>query len=84
MQGDTLNDLLEIYIEGPTLSSFCPDHAIKLWWSNCSTTRRVNQEYRPQNSESSDPTQEEEKEEKSTLELWDEWLDESDSGEELY
>jgi len=61
MQGDTLNHLLEIYVEGPTLSPFCPDHAIELWWSNCSTTRRVNQqakeEYRPQNP---DPTQQQE------------------------
>jgi len=44
MQGDTRNDLLEIYVEGPTLSPFCPDHAIELWWSDCSTTRSVNQQ----------------------------------------
>ena len=63
--------------------SFCPDHAIELWWSDCSTTRRVNQqpkkEYRPQNP---DPTQEEQ-EEQLTLGLWDEWwFHESDSGKE--
>ena len=75
MQGDTLNDLLEIYVEGSTLSFFCPDHAMELWWSDCSTTRRVNQqirkEYRLRNSESSDPTQEESETEELTLELWD-------------
>ena len=48
MQGNTLNDLLEIYVEGPTLSSFCPDCAVELWWSDCSTTRRVNQQPRKQ------------------------------------
>ena len=35
LDNDTLNDLLEIYIEGPPLSSFCPDVAIELWWSDC-------------------------------------------------
>ena len=30
LQGDTLNDLLEIFVEGPTLSSFYPDPAIEL------------------------------------------------------
>ena len=88
MQGGTLNDQLEIHVEGPMLSSFCLDHAIELQWSDCSTTRRVNQqlrkEYRSRNSESSDPTQEgSEKEGKLTLELWDEWLGESDSGKEF-
>ena len=52
-KNDTLNDLLEIYIEGPTLNSFCPDVAIELWWSDCCTTRGVNQlprkTYRPRN-----------------------------------
>ena len=51
MQNNTLNDLLEIYSEGSALSSFSPDQAIELWWSDCSTRRRVNQqprnEYRP-------------------------------------
>ena len=40
LQGDTLNDHLDIYIEGPTLSLFCPNRAIELWWSDCSTTRQ--------------------------------------------
>ena len=42
MQASTLNDLMEIYVEGPPLSSFSPDNAIKMWWDDCSTTRRVN------------------------------------------
>ena len=88
LQGNTLNDLLEIYVEGPPLSSFCPDRAIELWWSNCSTTRRVNQqprkEYRPRNLESTDaePTQGYQVEECLTLELWDEWFHNSDSSDE--
>ena len=88
MQGGTLNDLLEIYVEGPTLSSFCPDRAIELWWSDCSTTRRCHQqprkEYRPRNPESSDlePTQGEREEERLTLEMWDEWFQDTESGNE--
>ena len=31
LENDTLNDLLEIYIEGPPLGCFCPDVAIELW-----------------------------------------------------
>ena len=88
MQSDTLNDLLEIYVEGPTLSSFCPDQAIELWWSDCSSTRRVNQQprktYRPRNPESSDPAPAgEQAEEQLTLELWDEWFHESDTDSDL-
>ena len=44
LDNDTLNDLLEIYIEGPPLAPFCPDVTIELWWSDCCTTRRVNQQ----------------------------------------
>ena len=46
LQGDTLNDFLEIFVEGPALSFFCPDGAIELLWSDCSTTRRVHQQPR--------------------------------------
>ena len=50
----TLDDLLEICIEGPPLSSFSADSAIDLWWSDCCTTRRTNQKkrksYRPRSS----------------------------------
>ena len=81
MQSDTLNDLLEIYVEGPTLRSFCPDHAIELWWSDCNTTRRPNQQprkaYGPRNQESPEPTQEQE-EGDITLDLWDEWIQSED------
>ena len=88
LQGDTLNDLLEIYVEGPALSSFCPDHTLELWWSECSTTRRVHQqprkEYRPRNSQASDTEtiHGEQEDESLTLEMWDEWFHESGSGNE--
>jgi hypothetical protein len=39
----TLSDLLEIQVEGPPLTTFSPDRAVKLWWDDCKTTRRVNQ-----------------------------------------
>ena len=37
----TLNDLLEISIEGPPLSSFNASAAVNLWWTDTSSTRRV-------------------------------------------
>ena len=40
---DTMNDLLEIYIEGPPFSAYSADRAVDLWWTDCSTTRRINQ-----------------------------------------
>ena len=47
LENNTLHKwLVEIYIEEPPLSSFCPDVAIELWWSDCCTTRRLNQQPR--------------------------------------
>ena len=37
----TLNDLLEVNTEYPTLSNFSADLAVDLWWSD--SARRVNQ-----------------------------------------
>ena len=49
-----LSNVLEIQVEGPSLSAFSPDRAVKLWWEDCKTTSRVNQaprkEYRPRSS----------------------------------
>ena len=53
----TLDDLLEISIEGLPLSSLSADSAIDLWWSDCRTTRRTNQtKRRPYRPRSSTPT----------------------------
>ena len=38
----TLDDLLEVNTEGPTLSNFSADAAVDLWWSDSSSGRRVN------------------------------------------
>ena len=84
MQASTLNDLMEIYVEGPPLSSFSPDNAIKMWWDDCSTTRRVNQFPRKQyqhRATTSDSSTEEESingEEVSLVDMWDNWLGEED------
>ena len=81
MQKETLNYLLEVYIEGPPLSSFDADSAIELWWNDCSTTRRINQQPRKeyQSQQKSDmltPTHDSEPEEQnSLLDQWDEWFD---------
>lgn len=44
----TLNDLMEVKTEGPSLTNFSPDAALDLWWKDCSTTRRVQQKPRKQ------------------------------------
>ena len=60
LQTSTLRDLLEIHTEGPPLASFSAENAVKLWWKDCSSTRRVNQgprkAYRPREKASSDMT----------------------------
>ena len=43
MHTDTLSDLLEIHTEGTSLAEFLSDDAIQIWWTNCRTSRRVNQ-----------------------------------------
>ena len=57
LQTSTLDDLLEISIEEPPLSSLSADCAIDLWRSDCRTTRRMNQTKRkPYRPRSSTPT----------------------------
>ena len=50
----TLNDLLEIHVEGPSLQDFKPNSAVESWWSCCKTSCRPNQsshkEYSPRNA----------------------------------
>ena len=41
LKKQTLSDLLEIKVEGPPLAEFSPNEAVKLWWEDCQTTRRV-------------------------------------------
>ena len=82
----TLSDLLEIQVEGPPLAAFSPDRAVKLWWDDCKTTRRVNQaprkEYRPRatstESSSYGPSSEassDSTEEALSLDDWDDLFD---------
>ena len=78
----TLDDLLEIFVEGPPLDCFSADSAVDLWWSSCCTTRRVNQGprklYRPRSGKSSSsmaPQSDSESEEVHlALDDWDNWF----------
>jgi len=82
---ETLNDLVEIFVEGPPLSLFSADHAVELWWSDCNTTRRVNQtlprkEYCPRTSSSAsqdETTEEQDDQPHSALQDWDDWFSEN-------
>ena len=44
LQIATLNDLLEISVKGPSLPDFNADAAVELWWHDCNTTCRVDQD----------------------------------------
>ena len=83
LQADTMNDLLEIYAEGPPFSAYSADRAVKLWWTDCSTTRRINQtlprkEYQPRINSTSEDDDSSSKESEmvltTSLEEWDELL----------
>ena len=76
----TLDDLMEINVEGPSFESFSAEHAVKLWWEDC--TRRPNQTfrkvYRKRSStedDSSDESDSETGHETVTLDAWDDWFD---------
>lgn len=81
---ETLRDLVEIFVEGPPLSLYSADRAIELWWTDCNTTRRVNQtlprkEYRPRASSSASQKEttddrDRQPESHSTLQDWDQWF----------
>ena len=86
----TLNDLFEVNTEGPTLSNFSADAAVDLWWSDCSSGRRVNQkprkEYRRNQERCStvaSTSGDFESENELDLDSWDNWFhtDSPDSAE---
>ena len=78
----TLDDLLEIFVEGPPLDCFSADQAVELWWHDCCTTRRVNQgprkPYRPRKGKEDIPgpstVPKQESEVRLVLDDWDEWF----------
>ena len=90
----TLDDLIEIYIEGPTLENFCADGAIDLWLDDCPTSRRPHQStrklYRPREKKgdsagsssekaAEDGDETDDEECKFALDKWDTWFsDDSD------
>ena len=76
----TLNDLLEINTEGPTLSNFFPDAAIDLWWSDCQSGRRVDQKFRKEYRRRQKTTEDSDADSESSeveldIEKWDSWFD---------
>ena len=80
----TLNDLLEVNTEGPSLSNFLADSAVDLWWSDSSSGRRVNQkprkEYRKRKQSSTQAASDSEdgSETELDLDIWDSWFDDSE------
>ncbi len=81
---NTVQSLLDICVEGPSLQNFDVDSAIDIWWKDCTTTRRPSQserrEYRPRPSSSdvaaASPADNEERERETfILDDWDECFD---------
>ena len=77
----TLNDLLEVNTEAPSLSNFSADFAVDLWWHDCSSGRRVNQKPRKmykrhQQSSSTEAHTLSDSESGNDLDLdtWDDWF----------
>lgn len=81
----TLDDLMETNFEGPPPESFSAEHAVSLWWEDC--TRRPNQASRKRykkrasadDDSSTDDSESEPKEPSITLDAWDEWWMDSHS-----
>ena len=80
---DTLSDLLEIQVEGPSLQNFSADEAVRLWWDSCCTSRRVNQaprkSYKPRETSTSASSEaagssSSESTEPNTLNDWDDFM----------
>ena len=76
---NTLDNLMEINVEGPPPESFSAEHAVKLWWED--RTRRPNQasrkEYKKRSSAdngSSDDSESEPENTSLTLDTWDDWF----------
>ena len=75
----TVDDLLEVNTEGPTLSNFSADAAVDLWWSDCSSGRRVSQNPRKEykkskQSSSTAPDDSAANENELDLDTWDDWF----------
>ena len=82
LNNSTLDDLMEINVEGPPPEDFSSEHAVSLWWKDC--TRRPNQarrkEYRQRATGSEDDTGSRESgsmepsRSTMTLDAWDDWM----------
>lgn len=64
-----------INIEGPPAEKFSAEHAVSLWWKDC--TRRPNQaprkEYKKKDTDDN-PEESEPEELFITLDAWDDWM----------
>ena len=81
----TLCDLLELNIEGLSLSQFSADAAVDLWWTDCCTTRRVKRNPRKEytrrggtTSQSESVEDNEESQQPFVLDFWDSWMSAED------
>ena len=45
---DTLSDIMEVKVEGPSLNAFSPKQAIETWWRDSKTSQKNNEDARKQ------------------------------------
>lgn len=74
----TLDDLMEINVEGPPAEDFSADHAVSLWWED-RPNQAPRKEYRKRVSTNDDSTLDEAEPEAIALDAWDNWFMDSDS-----
>ena len=87
LKNQTLNDLLEIKVEGPPLCQFSADQAIDLWFSDGGIERRWKKRTsshkkraQPQEGCSSAIPVESESEDET---MWDKWFDQSEDDDQM-
>ena len=84
---DTLDELMEIHVEGPSLERFSAEQAAEPWWEHCKSERRPNQSarkpYVPRKTTQRDTNTPADGESESQLSLslreWDTWFNDSDN-----
>ena len=64
---DTLSDIMEVKVEGPSLNAFSPKQAIETWWRDSKTSQKTNEGARKQFSPGNMGADEEESDSKDKM-----------------
>ena len=64
---DTLSDIMEVKVEGPSLNAFSPKQAVETWCRDCKTSQKPNEGARKQFSPGDTGADEEESDSKDEM-----------------